>query len=130
MSSKPALASLAGPSGVGAPTKFLVDPERRIIGPFTGGVYPVSDTYPFYMGTLGPIMRGSSVPQLAIERRVEQLLVSWSDSLSPGYRLETTDRPAGGAWSSAGGTSRTNNGAIVVTMPLDAGPQFFRLANP
>ena len=130
MSSKPALASLAGPSGVGAPTKFLVDPERRIIGPFMGGLSPVSSTYPYYMGTLAPNMRSTSVPQLAAERRAGQVIVSWSDSLSAGYRLDSTDRPAGGVWSSAGGASQTNNGAISVTIPLDAGQRFFRLASP
>ena len=47
---------------------------NRRIGVSRSRVSPVSSTYPYYMGTLAPILRSTSVPQLAAERRAGQVV--------------------------------------------------------
>ena len=134
MSSPAAIYNLSHNPGVGAPTKFLVDPERRIVASFASTVSPVSGTYQFYTNSLAPIMRNSSLPQLQVERQSNLLLVSWPDSIFPlGFRLESSSRLAGGAWSSVSGFLYTNSGRVTAVLQpnfADPAPQFFRLNNP
>jgi hypothetical protein len=134
MSSPAAIYNLSHNPGVGAPTKFLIDPERRIVASFASTVEPVSGTYQFYTNSLAPIMRNSSLPQLQVQRQANLLLVSWSDSIFPtGFRLEASPRLAGGAWSAVSSFAYTNAGQVTVVLQpnfADPTPQFYRLNNP
>lgn len=113
----------------GAPTKYLVDQDRRIVARYLGGHDPMSQTYPFYASQLELLLRSPSVVPLQIERTLGVVKVSWPQT-SYANRLEASAQPVAGSWSSPGGTVQTNSGRVQVTLPADGDSKFFRLVRP
>ena len=129
MNSSSAAAGLLGGS-MGAPTKYLVDQERRIVARYLGGHDPVSETYSYYLGQLVPLLRPSSIVRLAVERQSNSVRVSWPYGYGDAaYRLEASSAALTG-WTVASGVRQTNNGRVVVTLPAGGPARFFRLTKP
>jgi thiol-disulfide isomerase/thioredoxin len=113
---------------IGVPTKYLVDQERKIVGRFLGGYVPVNETFNYYMGQIGPLLRSSSIMQLQITRQTNSARISWPDS-DLSYRLESSLNPLSG-WAPTDGPAQTNGGRKTVTLPMEGSGRFFRLMKP
>ncbi len=74
---------------VGYPTKFLIDPEGRVVGTYLGG-----NTFKFYRSVLDPLMRADSRPRLKIERMNGGFRVAWP-SAQAAYFLQSGPTAAG-----------------------------------
>src|SRR5262249_22187554 len=104
----------------GAPTKYLVDQERKIVGRYQGG-----NVESFYRALVDPLFRSSSLVRLDSVREGERVILSWPIH-AVGYRVETADRPDALVWTEIDTPSQTNNVGYTVTLPAAFPSQFFR----
>jgi thiol-disulfide isomerase/thioredoxin len=108
----------------GAPTKYLVDQERKIVGRYEGG-----HVESFYRGLVEPLFRSSSLVRLDLTRDRDHITLSWPIS-GAGYRLEAADHPDALIWTEIGTPPQTNGVGYTVKLPAALPSQFFRLQKP
>jgi len=65
---------------------------------------------------------------LSINRTGTNVALSWP--IAPGYHLQSTTNLSPTSWSNVTQTPLTNSDHLVVTLPISASNQFFRLKNP
>lgn len=87
--STPQVQRVLNGGGVGYPTKFLIDPEGRVVGTYLGG-----NTFKFYRSVLDPLLRADSRPRLRIERVESGFKVSWP-AAQAAYFLQSGPSAAG-----------------------------------
>ena len=122
MASKSATSAFGGPQA--APTKYLVDQERKIVARLQGG-----NVENFYRGIIDPLLRLSSLVRLQLARDRASVTLCWPATAS-GYRLETAGSPGAATWNEVGAVVLTNNGQYLVTIPVEDAPRYFRLKKP
>src|SRR6266498_1056798 len=102
MASKSAESALGGMFG--APTKYLVDQERKIVARLQGG-----NVEAFYRGFVDPLLRLSSLVRLQLVGEEGSVILSWPATAS-GYRVEVAASPGAATWSDINASAVTNNG--------------------
>ncbi len=118
--STPALQQLLNGSGVGYPTKFLIDPSGRVVGTYLGG-----NTYKYYRSVIDPVLRADSRPHLTIAPEGDSFRVAWSADQST-YGLQVGRAP-NGPWFPAGGEKVVAGNTVSVMVPGTNTTAFYRV---
>ena len=114
--------SLAGTvGGLANPTKFLVDREGRVVARYPGA-NPIS----VYESAARALLRAPPNVRVAIERSGNSVKISWPVA-ETGYEVQSIGQIPGTSWTRVDAPIENLNGRNVVTVPVGADTQFFRL---
>jgi thiol-disulfide isomerase/thioredoxin len=122
--STPAIQLNMSGGAVGYPTKYLVDPDNRMVGSFTGGGNEKT-----YRGLLNPLLREDPRLRAAITRANGIVTIRWP-ARETGYSVESSSAPKGNSWNDTGLTPVLTNGEFIVNIPAGGDAGYFRLKKP
>lgn len=118
--STPTVQRLLNGAEVGYPTKFLIDPEGRVVGTYEGG-----NTFKFYRSVVDPLVRSDSRPRLRVEPVATGVKISWQAELGA-YSLQEGRSPAG-PWNPIGVERVFAGPDVSVTVPATNVNSYFRV---
>jgi thiol-disulfide isomerase/thioredoxin len=118
--STPNVQRILNGTDVGYPTKFLIDPDGRVVNSFVGG-----GTVKIYRSMIDPLVRSDSRVRMRITRVEPDVRIAWP-AAETGYTLQGGPGP-NGPWSEVTTERVVLDTDTTVTFPPNGNYRFFRL---